>query len=83
MRDRIELLKRRFGSLKCVIGISHEDFAYYQELRQKAAWPGKPFHAHLPRKDMKLVAQVYVALAGASRDAVGNVLRPLRRRRSD
>ncbi len=59
MRDRIELLKRRFGSLKRVIGISHEDCAYYQELRQKAAWLGKPFHAHLPREDMKLVAQVY------------------------
>jgi hypothetical protein len=59
MRDRIELLKRRFGSLKRVIGISHEDCAYYQELSQKAAWLGKPFHAHLPREDMKLVAQVY------------------------
>ena len=43
---------------------------------------GKPFHAHLPREDMKLVAQVTARLLAHLRDAVGNVLRPLRRRRS-
>ena len=59
MRDRMELLQRRFGSLKRIIAISHEDCAYYRELSEKAAWLLKPFHAHLARDDMRLVALAF------------------------
>ena len=59
MRDRIALLQSCFSSLKRLIVINHENCAYYKELGEKATWLFQPFHAHLSRDDMKLVAQVF------------------------
>lgn len=62
MRDRFELLRKNYTSVKRVVLINHEDCAYYKTLAAKI--PGfLHLHgdgpAHRPREDMELVGAVF------------------------
>ncbi|MFA5878267.1 MAG: hypothetical protein WC845_02785 [Candidatus Staskawiczbacteria bacterium] len=58
MRERLELFREHFKSIRRVILINHEDCAYYHSLCEKS-WALRTLAHLLPRDDMKLIAQVF------------------------
>jgi carbonic anhydrase len=62
MRERLELFRQHYKSLRRIIVINHEDCAYYKGLSKKAAGLLEPFHVHLPLADMQTIAKVFARL---------------------
>jgi len=62
MRDRFELLRRNYTSVKRVVLINHEDCAYYKMLTEKIPGFLRP-HVddpnHRSREDMELIGAVF------------------------
>jgi hypothetical protein len=62
MRDRFELLRRNYTSVKRVVLINHEDCAYYKMLAERIPGFLRP-HAdgpnHRPREDMELIGAIF------------------------
>jgi hypothetical protein len=61
MKERLELFKERFSSIRRIILVNHEDCTYYDLLSNKLS-SLIPFHLHLPHEDMKLIHQVFTRL---------------------
>jgi len=61
MKDRLDLFKEHFSSIKRVIIINHEDCAYYKMVSGKLG-SLLPFHKHLECDDMKLIKSVFQKL---------------------
>lgn len=61
MKERLEMFKERFGSIRRIILINHEDCTYYDLLSHKLSFL-IPSHLHLPHEDMKLIHQVFTRL---------------------
>ena len=62
MRDRFELLRRNYTSVKRVVLINHEDCAYYKMLTERMPGFLRP-HANGPnqqsREDMELIGAIF------------------------
>lgn len=61
MKERLEMFKAHFGSIRRAILVNHEDCAYYERVGNKLG-ALVPFHVHPPHADMKLIQQVFVRL---------------------
>ena len=61
VKERLELFKERFGSIRRIILVNHEDCSYYGMLGNKLG-ALLPFHVHLPHDDMKLIQHVFIRL---------------------
>ena len=61
LKERLELFREQYASIKRVVIIGHEDCQYYKKLSGKLG-SLLPFYTHLPLADMKLLSQVFVRL---------------------
>ena len=61
VKERLEMFKERFCSIRRVILINHEDCTYYDMLSSKLS-SFIPAHLHLPHEDMKLIHHVFSRL---------------------
>lgn len=61
VKERLEMLKKHFASIRRVILINHEDCTYYDMLSSKLGG-FIPLHLHLPHEDMKLIYRVFARL---------------------
>lgn len=61
IKDRLELFREHFTSIKRVVIINHEDCAHYRMLSGKLG-ALLPFHKHLECDDMKLIKTVFQKL---------------------
>lgn len=60
IKDRLELFREHFKSIKRVIIINHEDCAYYKKLAKAGELLTKlQGHCHASREDMGLLRQVF------------------------
>jgi len=62
MRDRFELLRRHYTSIRRIVLINHEDCAYYKMLTERI--PGSLRHhagaaSHRPREDMESIGAIF------------------------
>ena len=63
MKDRLELLREHFPSIRRVILINHEDCAYYKTIRDKVAgFLGRFVSSSSAHEDMPAVAAVFKSL---------------------
>ena len=62
MKERLELFREHFKSIRRVVLINHEDCAYYKNLSSSALGSLQRFHVHLPSDDLKVVEQVFARL---------------------
>lgn len=65
MRERLELFRRNYPSIRRIVLINHEDCAYYRMLAEKIpAFLGHPADGpdHRPREDMVPIAAIFSRL---------------------
>jgi hypothetical protein len=65
MRDRFELFRRNYPSIRRIVLINHEDCAYYRMLAEKLpAFLRGHAHGpdHRPRDDMELIGAIFTRL---------------------
>jgi len=62
MRERLELFRKNYPSVKRIVLINHEDCAYYRMLTERIPGflrPGADGPSHRSREDMELIAAVF------------------------